>query len=67
MALSDLENYSRLRVRWWYPEAGVRQMLRQQFIMEYAMTYQNYQDKQPYLVDMTGKNLGFILRLNWLF
>lgn len=65
--LSDLGNYSRLRMRWWYTETGMRQMLRQQFMMEYALTYQNFRDSYTYTENKTGKNLGFVLRLNWLF
>jgi hypothetical protein len=67
VALSELGDYSRLRIRWWGLEAGMRQMLGGQVMLEYALTYQNYKDIQPYLVDKTGKNLGFVLRLHRLF
>ncbi|NWG14005.1 MAG: hypothetical protein HXY20_10775 [Acidobacteria bacterium] len=67
VAVSDLGKYSRLRVRWWYTEFGLRQSIRGRFLFDYALTYQDYRDSQPYLVDATGKNWGFLLRMNYLF
>jgi hypothetical protein len=65
--VSDLGNYSKLDIRWWNVEAGLRQTLRNRFLMDYAVTYQDYNDNQPYLFDTTGKNWGFVIRANWMF
>ena len=64
---SDLGDYSKLDVRWWNLETGLRQALRNSLMMDYALTYQNYRDNQPYLFDTSGKNLGFVIRANWMF
>jgi len=37
------------------------------FMFDFAFTYDNYQDHQPYLVDATGKSVGMKLGLNWMF
>jgi hypothetical protein len=66
-AISDLGRYSSLDMRWWNLEAGVHHTLRKQFLIDYALTYQDYKDNQPYLVNTTGKSLGFLLRANWIF
>jgi len=65
-ALSDLGNYSRLRARWWTAEGGLRQVLANRFLLDFALSYDNYRDSQPYLVDYTGKSWGFRLGLNWM-
>jgi hypothetical protein len=66
-AAADLGDYSKLDIRWWNVEAGLRHALRNQLMMDYALTYHNYKDRSPYLFDTTGKNWGFVLRANWLF
>ena len=67
LAVSDLGDYSRLRMRWWFTEMGVRQAVASRFLVEYALTYPDYRDSQAYIVDASGKNWGFLFRLNWTF
>ncbi|MBN1568102.1 MAG: hypothetical protein JXA73_09660 [Acidobacteria bacterium] len=66
-AVADLGNYSKLDIRWWSVEAGMKQALRNSLMMDYALTYQDYKDRYPYLFDTTGKNWGFVIRANWMF
>lgn len=66
-AASDLGSYSALGIRWVSLEAGMRQILRPSLIMNYALSYDDYNDRQPYLFDTTGRNLGFVVRANWEF
>jgi len=66
-AISDLGDYSRLRMRWWVVEAGLRQVFADRFLFDFALSYDNFRDEQPYLVDNTGKMWGFKLGLNWIF
>jgi hypothetical protein len=63
----DLGDYSTLDIRWASVEAGMQQMLRPYLMMNYALSYGDYNDRQPYLFDTTGRNLGFVVRANWEF
>ncbi len=66
-AVSDLGNYSRLRMRWWNTEVGVRQMLGKSFQFDSALTYDRYRDSQPYLEDYSGKHWGAQFRVHYFF
>ncbi len=66
-AVSDLGRYSRLGVRWWNVQAGVRHSVGTRLLIDLGMTYDDYKDRQPYLVDTTGKRLGFKLGASWIF
>lgn len=66
-SISELEGFSNLRIHWWYFEGGVKQLFSDDYVLEYALTYDDWDDKQPYIVDSTGSRLGMLLRFNWLF
>jgi hypothetical protein len=66
-AVSDLGNYSRLGVRWWNVQAGVRHLIGSRFLLDLGATYDDYRDRQPYIVDTTGKSWGIKLGANWIF
>ena len=65
--ITELQDFSHLRMRWFYLEGGLKQLLAQRFILETALTYQDYNDNQPYLVDTTGSRFGVLTRINFLF
>jgi hypothetical protein len=65
--ISEMGNFSNLRMRWWYLEGGLQHLVGKHMVMDYALTYQDFRDSQAYLVDTTGTNLGLMVRANWLF
>jgi hypothetical protein len=65
--VTQLQDYSDLKMRWWYLEGGIRQLIADRYVMEYALTYQDYSDYRVYLTDNTGSRFGMLLRFNWLF
>lgn len=65
--ITELQDYSNLQIRWWYLEGGFKQLFTQNFVFEYYITYNDYDDKQPYIVDTTGSKFGMLARLNLIF
>ncbi len=65
--VTELEDYSNLQIRWWYLEGGFKQLFTQSFVFEYNITWNDYNDNQPYIVDTTGSKFGMLARLNWVF
>ena len=65
--LTELQDYSHLRMRWYYLDGGLKQLMAQRYALEAALTYQDYNDYQPYLVDTTGSRFGVLTRINFLF
>ena len=65
--ISELAEFSRLRTRWWHVEGGLKQLLHDRYALEYNITYDDYNDEQPYLVNTTGSKFGLMLRFDWLF
>ncbi len=66
-SVSELEDFSNLGLRWWNLEGGLRHLIARRLVMQYAVNYQDYRDRQPFLVDNTGSRLGVLLRANWIF
>lgn len=65
--VSELATFSRLSTRWWHVEGGLKQLLSSQYALEYNITYDDYIDAAPFLVNTTGSKLGLVFRFNWLF
>ena len=65
--ITELEDYSNLQIRWWYIEGGFKQLFTQSLVFEYNITWNDYDDRQPYIVDTTGSKFGMLARLNWVF
>jgi hypothetical protein len=66
--MNELAGFSRLRSRWWYLEGGIQQLIANDWVFDYALTYDDYDDYQRYLfVDTTGRKLGMLFRINYLF
>lgn len=42
-------------------------MLGESYALEYNVTYDDYDDAQPFLVNTSGSKLGLMFRFNWLF
>jgi len=45
----------------------LKQLLNDRYALEYFLTYDDYEDAQPFLVNTTGSKLGLMFRFNWLF
>jgi hypothetical protein len=67
VSISDMGDYSDLRMKWWYLEGGISHNIGAHTVFEYALTYDDYDDGEPYLADTSGKKLGLLFRANWLF
>jgi hypothetical protein len=65
--ISELGDFSRLRTKWWHVEGGLKQLLGESYALEYNVTYDDYDDAQPFLVNTSGSKLGLMFRFNWLF
>jgi len=37
------------------------------FLLDLGATYDDYRDRQPYIVDATGRSWGVKLGANWIF
>ncbi len=66
-SVSELQDFSNLSLRWWSLEGGLRHLVARKMLLEYALNYQDYDDRRPYLVDASGSRLGVLVRANWLF
>lgn len=66
-SVTEIQDYSNLRLRWWQFEGGLKHLFTENVAFEYAVTYSDLNDYQPYLADRTGSRLGMLSRLNWLF
>ena len=66
-ALSEIQDFSNLRLRWWYFEGGIQHQVQPKLLWETNLTYDNYTDSQSYVVNTTGKRFGALARLNWFF
>jgi len=66
--MNELASFSRLRTRWWYVEGGFQQLFADSWVVDYALTYDDFNDYQRYLfVDTTGSKMGMLFRINYLF
>ena len=65
--ITELQDFSNLRIRQLYFEAGVSHLISGRYNLEYNVSYNDLNDYQPYIVNATGSRFGTFFRFNWLF
>lgn len=48
-------------------QTGLQHLPGEQAVFKYALTYNDHEDSQRYLVDLSGSKFGLMFRANWLF
>jgi hypothetical protein len=64
---ASFSDFSDLRFRQVVQSAGFRYRLSDELMLNGLVEYNDFEDRQPYLFDTTGRRVGYWLGVNWLF
>jgi hypothetical protein len=64
---SSFAGFSNLDVRSFTQTVGVNVRLTSNVVLNSSLSISDLKDQQPYLYDTTGKRIGFVAGVNWIF